>query len=81
MVTDVKGKPWWLSRGAWGPVVAMLGMIFSAVGVELDASVVVEGILYLVTFAGVLLGWWGRMDASEAIDKRQVLPGVRLPGK
>lgn len=66
---EISGKPWWLSKGVWGPLIAILSMVFAATGVALDAGVLVEAILQLVALAGALLGLWGRVDAKEPIRR------------
>jgi len=73
---EVQGKPWWLSKGTWGPVIAILAMAFAQFGVDVDANTLVESLLQIVALLGALLGWWGRVDAKQPIDTKRILPGV-----
>lgn len=76
MSEEIQGKPWWLSKGVWGPIIAIVGMAASAAGAQLDAGAFIEAILQLITVIGIGMGWWGRVEAHEPIDKTKVLPGV-----
>ena len=77
-MAEVKGKPWWLSKGVWGPVIAMVGMIATAAGAQFDAGAFVELLLQLITVLGIGLGWWGRVEAKEPIDMTKIAPGVSV---
>ena len=75
---DVQGKPWWLSRGVWGPLIAMAGMIATATGSKFDAGQFVELSFQLITVLGIGLGWWGRVEAKKPIDTTRIAPGIDL---
>ena len=77
-MTDVQGKPWWLSKGVWGPIIAMIGMVATAAGAQFDAGQFVELLLQLITVLGIGLGWWGRVEAKTPIDKTKIAPGVDI---
>ena len=80
-MAEVKGKPWWLSKGVWGPVIAMVGMIATAAGAQFDAGAFVELLLQLITVLGIGLGWWGRVEAKEPIDMSRIAPGITVQKK
>lgn len=71
-------KPWWLSRGVIGPLIAVAAMGAQAAGVDADVSGLLSGALEFITVAGISLGWWGRVEAKAPIDKKKVLPGFSL---
>lgn len=77
----VKGKPWWLSKGVWGPIITIASLAGSAAGSAVDAGLILQHGLELMTVVGAALGWWGRVEAREPIDTTQVLPGVTLHKK
>lgn len=77
----VMSKPWWLSKGVWGPVISILSIAFAQFGLGIDANLLVESLLQFVALLGALLGWWGRIDAKQPIDSRRVLPGITLKAK
>ncbi|NDY57412.1 hypothetical protein G3N56_11740 [Desulfovibrio sulfodismutans] len=63
-------KKWWLSRGVWGGVVAMLAGIAAALGYSLSEGVqgdIVELILGIAGVAGGGLAVWGRIKAETKI--------------
>ena len=74
-------KPWWLSKGVWGPIIAIASVAAQAAGASVDVGSVVTSALELVTVLGVGLGWWGRVEATRPIDKTQILPGVKITPK
>lgn len=74
---EVVGKPWWLSKGVWGPIIAIASMSASAAGSQLDVSAIILHGLELVTVIGIGLGWWGRVEAKEPIDKTRILPPLK----
>jgi len=76
--TTIYAKPWWLSRGIWGPIIAMASLVAQAVGSQFDVSLFIESGLEFLTLLGLGLGWWGRVEAQIPIDKRAILPGVSM---
>lgn len=77
-MTDMQPKPWWLSRGVWGPLISVAAMGAQAAGVDADVSGLLSGALEFITVAGLAMGWWGRVEAQAPINKHQILPGVSL---
>jgi hypothetical protein len=71
-------KPWWLSRGIVGPVIAATAMGAQAVGVDADVSTLLNGALDFLMVAGIALGWWGRVEAKAPIDMSKIFPGISL---
>lgn len=71
---ETQPKPWWLSRGMWGPVISMVGSVGMAAGLGFDAGALVEATLVFVTSIGAIVGWWGRREAKQPIDKTRMLP-------
>jgi len=77
-------KPWWMSR----TIVAAGAMIATGLagvaGLDLDRATAVEvatqALPYAVALVSGVLAWWGRINATRPISRKQVAPGVRLPG-
>lgn len=73
---DTDTKPFWLSRGVMGPIVAILAMVLGWVGgVQVDAAtqaVVVDQVVGLASAAVVLIGSVmgiiGRLRARKPIQ-------------
>ena len=73
---DMDAKPFWLSRGVMGPVVAMVALVVGWVfGVEVDAAtqaMVVDQVVALVSAGAVLVGSVvgiiGRVAAKKQIQ-------------
>lgn len=78
-MTETDTKPWWQSKTKIGILVSSVAAILSLFGVVVDVGVITE-----VAFGvAVLVGNWcashGRNTADTPIDKKLVLPGLRLP--
>lgn len=78
LLPPVQPKPWWLSRGVWGPLISVAAIGAQAAGVDADVSGLLSAALEFVTLAGIAVGWWGRVEAKAPISKQQILPGVTL---
>lgn len=66
-----KTKAFWRSRGFWGPVIALVSLVFDMrEWGEVDQAAVLGAIDQLFLWGGVLLGAWGRIVAKERLGMR-----------
>lgn len=75
----VPAKPWWQSRTMIGLAVSAVSMIASAAGYSIDAGLLTEVITQALALVGLVVAWWGRVQAKQPIDAAQIAPGVRMP--
>ena len=64
-------KPWYRSKSIWGGIVAVLAVLATGLGFELDGAAqadLVEAILQLVGVGGALLAVFGRVVATDLIE-------------
>lgn len=74
-------KPWWKSRAIIGSIVSVAAGAAGVAGWSVDAAATTDLVLSLITVISGALAWWGTVKRDAPIDKRQVLPGVRLQDK
>jgi hypothetical protein len=77
-VTDSIEKAWWQSRTIIGSLITVAASVAGIAGYTLDVPLATELALSVVTLVGGVLSWYGRLKAEKIIDKRQVVPGVRI---
>lgn len=57
-------KAYYKSRGFWGPIVAIIAFASQQAGLgEVDATGVVDAILYIFEIGGIAIAWLGRLRA------------------
>lgn len=71
-------KPWWLSKGVWGPVIVVIAQGLKMAGHDFDVAGAVNASLDIITILGAALGWWGRVSATAPIDVGRVAPGIAV---
>ena len=68
-------KPWYLSKGVWGGIVAMVAAVLAPIfGVSLDVETQVNITNILVSLSGVVggaLSVYGRVKAQVKISKNK----------
>lgn len=74
-------KPWWQSRTQVGILASSVAIIAGMFGLEVDAGILTEAALGLVALAANLLAARGRINATQQISTKQVLPGLTLPAR
>jgi hypothetical protein len=74
-MTMTEEKPWYLSKGVLGPLVAVVALIAGAFGVKVDAAtqaLVVDQVIGAVSagvaLLGAIVGIWGRITATKVIQ-------------
>lgn len=74
-------KPWWESKAIWGIVLMGIAQLVNAIGYDLPIDIAhwAESLASLGTLCGMALAWWGRIQATQPINKRRVLPGLTIP--
>lgn len=62
-------KPWWQSKTIWAQLVAGLAFGLKWLGIDIgnDSSALVDGILNVVGFVSLLVGIYGRWQATKQI--------------
>jgi uncharacterized membrane protein len=71
-------KPWWESRAQVGALVALGATLLRAFGLEFDEGQATDVILAATQLIALVLAIWGNMQRTKPLDKKQVLPGIRL---
>lgn len=74
-------KPWWQSRTILGLIISGLSMIANAAGLSIDAGLLTEIVTQGAAFVGLMVAWYGRINAEVPVDAAQVAPGMRLPAR
>ena len=67
-------KPWYLSRGVIGPLVAAVCSLAAIAGWSLDPEEWTEILLALVVLVGSVIGIWGRIRANRPIRVLRARP-------
>lgn len=80
-MTQIPEKPWWQSRTIIGTIVSSVAVIAGMAGYAVDVPGVTELAVGLTALVGNALAWYGRVEATKVINKRQVLPGVVIREK
>lgn len=75
---DKQTIPWWQSRAVIGSLVTVVASIAAMVGYTVDLDKAIDLLFTLVSLAGGLASWWGRVNATKVISKRQVIPRVTI---
>ena len=73
-------KPWWLSSGVLATLALAASQLARVVGYEVDHTGLAQILHGVADLALTGLAWWGRVRATQPIDRHRVLPGVALPG-
>jgi hypothetical protein len=73
---EIEEKPWWQSRAIIGTAVSSVAIVVGMAGVEMDVGVTTELVVGLVAIVGNAFAWWGRVQATQPISKRKILPGI-----
>lgn len=73
-----KPKPWWHSRAIIGAAMVMVAQGAKLGGLEIDSAALTDAILSGITLLGAALAWWGRVQASRPISRRDLAPGLRV---
>ena len=66
-----KFKPWYTSKSIWGSIVAVIAVIASAFGLEIDEhsqSLIVDAALQMVAISASLFSVLGRLNATSRIE-------------
>lgn len=68
-------RPWWLSRGMWGPLLtlAAVGAGFAGMGFDAEKATdalmpILEVIPLVLAAVGAVISWWGRKNAKAPVD-------------
>jgi len=72
-------KPWWTSKGIWGPILTLVSVAAGLAGYRFSAEEATDAIMPLVELIplvlaaiGGIISWWGRVNAKNPIDKTLV---------
>jgi hypothetical protein len=77
---QIEPKPWYLSRSLIGVLVVAAAQLARLAGWDVDTQALTDALVDLITLIGLVLAYVGRVKATRPISRKQVLPGVRLPG-
>lgn len=78
-MTETDTKPWWQSKTKIGILVSSVAAILGLFGVVVDAGVITDVAFGVAVLVGNWYASYGRNTADTPIDKKLVLPGLRLP--
>jgi hypothetical protein len=73
-------KPWWLSSTVLATLALGFSQLARVAGYEVDHTGLAQILHGGADLALTALAWWGRVRATQPIDRHRVLPGVTLGG-
>ena len=69
----VPEKEFWRSKGFWGPVIALFALLADMRGWgSVDQAALLGGLDQVLTYGGVIIGFWGRVVARERLVMRKL---------
>lgn len=78
-MNETDTKPWWQSRTQVAILAGAVSVIAGMFGVAVDAGALTELAINAATLVSLLFAARGRARATEPLDTKQILPGVRRP--